>query len=91
MTNHVYTIYNTLSKRYGDVMSFPNDSYAVARLVENSNIKQHPTEFELVRVGSIDIETGRITPCDPIRVALPLEAAGSLSVDDLANSVNTNK
>lgn len=90
MKNKVYTIYNTLSKRYGDVMSFPNDSYAVARLVENSNIKSHPTEFELVRVGEIEIETGRITPCDPIRVALPLEAAGSLSVDQLANSVDKN-
>lgn len=64
MKNYVYVLYNKLSARYESVMSFPSDSMALHRLDKNVD-KQ---EYELCRVGSIDIENGTIEPCPPVRL-----------------------
>lgn len=64
MKNYVYVIYNKLSGRYESVMSFPSDGMALHRL--NGNIDK--AEYELCRVGSIDIESGVIEPCSPVRL-----------------------
>lgn len=69
MTNKVYVLYNTLSNRYGDVMCYPSDGLAVARVqpaLVNANVLG---ENELCRIGDIDIESGVLTPCAPVRVA----------------------
>lgn len=71
MQNNIYCLYNKLSGRYGDVISFPSDGYAVARVMENPNLKSHITEVELCRIGSVSVETGVITPCGVVRIAFP--------------------
>lgn len=65
MKNYIYVLYNTLSKRYESVMSFPSDSMALHRLSTGGIDKK---EFELCRVGSIEIETGVVEPCPPVRL-----------------------
>ena len=64
MKNYVYVIFNNLSNRYESVMSFPSDGMALHRLNKNIDTK----EYSLCRIGSIDIETGIIEPCPPVRL-----------------------
>lgn len=64
MKNYVYVLFNSLSARYESVMSFPSDSMALHRL--SGNIDKE--EYELCRVGSIDIETGIVDSCPPVRL-----------------------
>lgn len=87
MTNNLYVLYNNLSLRYGDVRVFATDGYAVAHIQPDIPEKMLP-EFELCRVGSIDIETGVVQPCAPVRIAwrdVPekLPVGPSVSVDNL--------
>ena len=81
MENNVYVVYNTLSKHYGDVMAYPSDAYALARLqpVLSSNGSKL-SEFELCRVGRIDVESGVLTPSNPVRIAWQ-----DLSLSDVAS------
>lgn len=69
MKNHLYTVYNTLSARYGDVSAYPSDSFAIRR-VQTVLTQQGFSldEFELCRVGTIGIENGVIEPCAPVRL-----------------------
>lgn len=62
MTNTIYTLYNRLSCRYGDVFAFPTDGFAVRSLMQEgqSIIAKHPEDYELWKVGSCDVETGEI-------------------------------
>lgn len=62
MKNYVYCIFNKLSKRYESVMSFPSDSMALHRLEKNID----KDEYDLVRVGSVSIESGTIESCPPV-------------------------
>lgn len=65
MKNYVYVLFNTLSKRYESVMSFPSDSMALHRLSSGGIDKK---EFEICRVGSISIETGVLEAAAPVRL-----------------------
>ena len=65
MQNYVYVLYNTLSKRYESVMSFPSDGMALHRLSQSGIDKK---EFEICRIGSISIESGVLEPCSPVRL-----------------------
>lgn len=71
MINNVYTIYNKKSCRYGDVMAFPTDDFAIARIKEFNGIKED--EHELCRIGTIDIESGVLSTINPIRIPFNLE------------------
>lgn len=62
MKNYIYVMKNTLSKRFEAVMSFPSDGMALHRLSQNVDKK----EYELNRIGSIDIETGIVEATAPI-------------------------
>lgn len=64
MKNYVYVMFNKLSCRYESVMSFPSDSMALHRLSNNVD----KAEYELCRVGSIDIETGIVESTPPVRL-----------------------
>ena len=64
MKNYVYVLFNNLSCRYESVMSFPSDGMALHRLGNNIDKK----EYSLCRVGSIDIESGVIESCAPVRL-----------------------
>lgn len=65
MKNYLYMLYNTLSKRYESVMSFPSDGMAIHRLSQGGVDKK---EFELCRIGSYDIESGMSETYAPIRL-----------------------
>lgn len=66
MKNKIYCLYNTLSKRYDNVIAYPSDSFALARIQNQiGDLK----EWELCRIGEIDIETGIIQTDDVIRIA----------------------
>lgn len=66
MENCVYVMFNKLSKRYESVMSFASDEMAIHRLKGNVDLE----EYEICRVGSVNIDTGIITPCPPVRLVL---------------------
>lgn len=65
MKNYIYVLYNTLSKRYESCMSFPSDGMAIHRLTQGNVDKK---EFELCRVGTIDIESGTCETYAPVRL-----------------------
>lgn len=73
MTNKVYTIYNKLSQRYGEVVCFASDNMAIRRICTSPLYKASLDEIEICRVGAIDIETGVMTAESPIRIAIPEE------------------
>ena len=64
MKNYIYVLYNVLSARYESVMSFPSDGMALHRLSSAIDKK----EYQLCRVGSIDIESGVIDSESPVRL-----------------------
>ena len=65
MKNYLYVLYNTLSKRYESVMSFPSDGMAIHRLSQGGVDKK---EFELCRFGEIEIESAESKTYAPIRL-----------------------
>lgn len=68
MKNNVYVFYNNLSGRYGEVVSFPSDGFALAR-VQPTIKPEQLDEIQICRVGSIDIETGELKTEPPVRIA----------------------
>lgn len=72
MKNFLYVFYNTLSNRYGDVVAFPSDGYALAR-VQPSIKPEQLEEIQLCRVGSIDVLTGKVETEPPVRIAWRVE------------------
>ncbi|QCS37171.1 hypothetical protein [Tortoise microvirus 63] len=62
-------MYNVLSKRYGDVVSFPSDAFAVQRVREMVK-PELICEIELCNVGFIDIDTGVVEAHPPVRISL---------------------
>ena len=92
MKNNLYTIYNKLSLRYGEVMTYPTDAFAsmaISKIVSNPKCELDLNEIDVCRVGSIDIETGVITPeVAPIRIDVD---TSKISVDDLCTPAEGNK
>ena len=74
MTNNIYTIYNKLSGRYGDVLTYPTDEFAVNSISKFNGINSD--EFELCRIGTIDIESGIVNSEAPVRI--PFKSAEHL-------------
>lgn len=69
MKNYLYVFYNTLSKRYGNVVCFPSDGFCVNQYV--SQASENDLKYtEICKIGSIDIETGVLEPCNPSRLDL---------------------
>lgn len=70
MKNKIYVMYNTLSKRYGEVFAAASDDMAEKnKRKQMERFEEDMSDYELVKIGVIEIETGIITPCDPIRIA----------------------
>lgn len=65
MTNNLYAVFNNLSGRYGDVVAFPSDSFALARLAK---LRDDTNEYAIYRVGTIDIESGVVVSAAPVLV-----------------------
>lgn len=72
MKNFIYVFYNNLSKRYGNIVCFPSDGFALAR-VQPTIPKEELSEIELCRVGSIDVNTGIVESEPPVRIAWKVE------------------
>lgn len=64
MKNYVYVMFNKLSGRYESVLSFPSDGMALHRLEKGID----KDEYDICRVGSIDIATGIIESEPPVRL-----------------------
>lgn len=64
MKNCVFTLYNNLSCRYGDVMSYPTEGFAQKVLsTQLPKMNMDLSEYELCKIGEIDVLTGVIEPC----------------------------
>ena len=92
MKNNLYTLYNKLSLRYGEVMTYPTDSFcsmAISKIASNPQNNVDLSEIEICRIGSIDIETGVITPeVAPIRIEID---SNKISVDSLCSPSEGSK
>lgn len=76
MINNIYVLKNTLARRYNDIMTYPTDEYAKARIKEfaEKSGTLNLTETELYRVGSMDVEEGRLIPLEePIKINLEID------------------
>lgn len=65
MKNYLYELYNTLSKRYEAVFTFPSDGMALHRLSQGKIDRE---EYEVCRFGEIEIETGIANTYAPVRL-----------------------
>lgn len=84
MKNNLYVLYNKESLRYGDVMAYPTDGFALSRLHEALK-PEVLRELELCRIGTIDIESAQVEPCSPVRIAwreVNLPVSASVPVDN---------
>ncbi|QCS37165.1 hypothetical protein [Tortoise microvirus 62] len=81
MKNALYCLYNMLSTRYGDVVCFPTDAYAVQRLHEDLK-PEALKEIELCKIGYIDISTGIAEVHPPIRIPLIVDES-VIPIDNL--------
>lgn len=84
MLNNVYVVYNNLTLRYGDVLAFPSDKYAIKRVLSNIdkvNLEETIQEIELCRIGTINIESGELIAHSPIRIGWEAPK----NIDELAN------
>ena len=92
MKNNLYTVYNKLSLRYGEVMTYPTDAFAsmaISKLVSNPKCELDLSEIDVCRIGSIDIETGVITPeTAPVRIDIDVTY---VTVDKLCSPSEGNK
>lgn len=64
MEDYLYVLFNTLSKRYEGVMQFASDGMALHRLTSKVDHK----EYDLCRIGSINLSTGEVKPESPVRL-----------------------
>lgn len=91
MLNNVYVVYNRLSCRYGDVLAFPTDSFAITRCCrefQRSGIDL--SEVELCRIGAIDVETGLLrADSAPVRIPL-IEEKLPLTSESSVNLTTSN-
>lgn len=69
--NNVYSLYDRKAQYYLPLFTMRSDADAVrqfASIVTTSDtpISQYPADYDLVRLGSIDLETGLINPEYPV-------------------------
>lgn len=86
MKNNLYCLYNNLTKRYGEVLCSPTDEFCRNSVQKSitSNPDVNLLEFELCRVGDIDIENGIVTALPaPIRVDWLLSSKSDTSSVDI--------
>lgn len=86
MKDNIYCLFNKLSRRHGDCMTFPTHEFAKRSVSERLiQMKVDLEEFELVYCGTLDIATGIVDTCDPVRMDLEVPksidaAASKMSV-----------
>lgn len=73
--NNLYSLYDRKAGYYLPVFSVRSDADATrqfAQIVVTSDtpVAQYPADYDLVCVGSMDLELGYITPEHPVRVLL---------------------
>lgn len=86
MVNRIYVLYNKLSARYGDVTSFATDAMAVKSVSEVLNKQGFADEFNLYRIGTLDIETGETVANAPVLVPLDLTVS-AVPIDSVEKSM----
>ncbi|QXP08213.1 MAG: nonstructural protein [Arizlama microvirus] len=65
----LYAIHDKRAETYYNVMAMPTDAHAVRSFTQEVNreapenmLNQYPDDFQIVKVGTFDEETGEITP-----------------------------
>lgn len=79
MKNFLYVLFNTLACRYGDVLTYPTDGFAVSRIKKIASDPQsgiNINEQLLYKVGTIDLVTGKIESLDPVAVPFDTSIEG---------------
>lgn len=74
MVNKIYSLYNRLSKRYGDVVAYPTDAYAAHEI--SFLLSKNPSmssEISLYCIGEVDISNGTVSPIPPYEVELSVQ------------------
>lgn len=78
MKNFLYVLFNTLACRYGDVLTYPTDGFAISRIKKIAADPQsglNISEQLLFKVGTIDLITGKVESLEP--VPIPMENISS--------------
>lgn len=73
MIKGIYVIYDSKAESYNDPVYFPNDQVAMRAAVDlvsqgDNQIRNHPEDFTLFKVGEYDDETAHIKPADKFEV-----------------------
>lgn len=69
MNLHIFAIYDLVAQTYGQPF-FLNHAGQALRSFEdlandpNSNISKHPADYRLFKLGTYNLETGKLTPLD---------------------------
>lgn len=88
MYHSLYCVFDIVAASISNrVIQFPNDSVAVRDFtdgirMDGSVLARHADDFELRRVGAIDLTTGVITPIDPVVVVTARAIVDALSAAD---------
>lgn len=69
MKDEVYVIYNKLSNRYESVFSFPTDAVCIHHMQQG---KYKRDEYDICKIGSINITDGTLSPINPVRLDIPI-------------------
>lgn len=83
MKNQIYVLKNRLAGRFVTIFSFESEELCKARLSDPA-AKFNFDELEVYHVGTFDIQTGRVEPCDPVQIIIPRNAP---TVDEMVQEV----
>lgn len=75
MINHLYSIYDRKAAYYLPIMTVRSDADAERQFQEivvqsDTPVSKYPADYDLVCLGSIDLEHGRIDPTYPVRTLI---------------------
>lgn len=71
MLNYIYSIYDRKTQYYLPVFAMRADADAIRQFAEivtssDTPISKYPADYDLVRLGAIDLNTGYIQPETPV-------------------------
>lgn len=94
MINHLYTIKDLVADETGPIFEGKNDGVAIRNFIRGLK-EADIIEFELLRVGKIDHDTGEIEPVKPVKVEIgeikDLSQARTNNVGSIREPLKTTK
>lgn len=81
----VYAVFDSKAEEFGSLILARNDAVAVrmftAAVLDGSpenNFRKYPEDYEFVRVGEFDEESGQLVGCDPVPVVSALQVVNGM-------------